>query len=231
MVQERFRDLEPNTQSLHTGCKGAAEVVVAPPGNVTLLVSLQREFLPGDFVFLKEGDVAGARRDFEEAVHLWNEVGAPYETVNVHPRRRDEIPVFGEVNPLKRVPSLREGAVEVYETGAVLAWLGDRFGEAGLAPAIDDAHRGAYLRWLFWLSNTLHQAWWPVARSSRWRSCCTGCPTTCGHWLSNGWYTSGSMPRMPRRKRPRSPRGSRWRPGRGRSRADQGRTALPAPLI
>jgi len=92
------------------------------------------------------------------------ELGAPYETVNVHPRRRDEIPAFGEVNPLKRVPSLREGAVEVYETGAVLAWLGDRFGEAGLAPAIDDAHRGAYLRWLFWLSNTFHQAWWPVAR-------------------------------------------------------------------
>src|SRR5258705_583877 len=45
MVQKRFRDLEPNTQSLHTGCKGAAEVVVAPPGNVTLLVSLQTEFL------------------------------------------------------------------------------------------------------------------------------------------------------------------------------------------
>lgn len=31
-------------------------------------------------VRLAEGDVAGARRDFEEAVHLWNEVGAPYET-------------------------------------------------------------------------------------------------------------------------------------------------------
>jgi glutathione S-transferase len=94
------------------------------------------------------------------------ELGAPYEPVDVHPRRRDETPAFGEVNPLQRVPSLREGAVEVYETGAVLAWLGDRFGEAGLAPAIDDERRGAYLRWLFWLSNTLHQAWWPVARKT-----------------------------------------------------------------
>ena len=27
-----------------------------------------------------QGDTAGARRDFEEAAHLWNEIGAPYET-------------------------------------------------------------------------------------------------------------------------------------------------------
>ena len=31
-------------------------------------------------VGLAEGDTAGARRDFEEAAHLWNGVGAPYET-------------------------------------------------------------------------------------------------------------------------------------------------------
>jgi|tagenome__1003787_1003787.scaffolds.fasta_scaffold20908743_3 glutathione S-transferase len=92
------------------------------------------------------------------------ELGAKYLTVDVHPRRRDETPAFGQVNPLQRVPSLREGEVEVYETGAVLAWLGDRFPAAGLAPAVDDPSRGAYLRWLFWLSNTLHGAWWPVAR-------------------------------------------------------------------
>jgi glutathione S-transferase len=94
------------------------------------------------------------------------ELGAEYVTVDVHPRRRDETPEFGEVNPLQRVPSLREGAVEVYETGAVLAWLGDRFAGAGLAPGIADPTRGAYLRWLFWLSNTLHGAWWPVARKA-----------------------------------------------------------------
>jgi tetratricopeptide (TPR) repeat protein len=31
-------------------------------------------------VWLAEGDAAAARREFEEASHLWNEVGAPYET-------------------------------------------------------------------------------------------------------------------------------------------------------
>ncbi len=94
------------------------------------------------------------------------ELAADYVTVDVHPRRRDEATSFAEVNPLRRVPALREGAVEVYETGAVLAWLGDRFPGAGLAPAVGDPARGAYLRWLFWLSNTLHGAWWPVARKA-----------------------------------------------------------------
>jgi tetratricopeptide (TPR) repeat protein len=31
-------------------------------------------------VGLAEGDAAGARRDFEEAAHLWSEIGAPFET-------------------------------------------------------------------------------------------------------------------------------------------------------
>jgi glutathione S-transferase len=92
------------------------------------------------------------------------EIGCDYTTVDIHPRRRDEIPDFAAVNPLKRVPSLREGPVKVYETGAVLAYLGDRFPAAGVAPQATDPDRGAYLRWLFWLADTLHGAWWPVAK-------------------------------------------------------------------
>lgn len=89
------------------------------------------------------------------------EIGAEYTTIDIHPRRRDEIPSFAQVNPLKRVASLREGDVAVYETGAILLYLGERFPEAGLAAPIGDPHRGAYLRWIVWLSNTLHEIWYP----------------------------------------------------------------------
>jgi glutathione S-transferase len=92
------------------------------------------------------------------------EIGCKYTTIDIHPRRRDEIPDFADVNPLQRVPALREGPEQVYETGAVLAYLGDRFPADRVAPQPSDPDRGAYLRWLFWLSNTLHTAWWPVAR-------------------------------------------------------------------
>jgi glutathione S-transferase len=89
------------------------------------------------------------------------ELGAEYTTIDVHPRRRDETPDFVAVNPLQRVPAIRDGETNVYETGAVLIYLGDRFPDARLAPPIGDRHRGRYLRWIAYLANTLHQIWFP----------------------------------------------------------------------
>jgi len=91
------------------------------------------------------------------------EAGAEYVTVDIHPRRRDEIPDFALVNPLRRVPALREGDVVVYETSAALQWVAERFPAARLAPPPGDPGRGPYLRWMAWLGNTLHGAWQPVS--------------------------------------------------------------------
>jgi glutathione S-transferase len=90
------------------------------------------------------------------------EAGAEYVAIDVHPRRRDETPDLAVVNPLQRVPSLRDGDVTVYETSAVLQYVAERFPEAGLAPPPGDPDRGTYLRWLAWLGNTLHGAYQPV---------------------------------------------------------------------
>ena len=93
------------------------------------------------------------------------EAGAEYREVNIHPRHRDEPASFGEVNPLKRVPALREGDVSVYETGAVLLHLVDRFPGRELGPAVGDRKRPELYRWILWLADTLHPAWWPIMRS------------------------------------------------------------------
>ncbi len=66
------------------------------------------------------------------------EAGAEYATIDVHPRRRDEIAGFALVNPLKRVPALRDGDVRVYETSAALQYVAERFPEALLAPLPGD---------------------------------------------------------------------------------------------
>ena len=92
------------------------------------------------------------------------EAGADYETVDIHPRRRDEPASFAEVNPLKRVPALREGDVTVYETGAVLLWLADRFPDGSGRPSAIRARATLY-RWILWLADTLHTAWWPIMKS------------------------------------------------------------------
>ena len=93
------------------------------------------------------------------------EAEAEYTAVDIHPRLRDEPASFGEVNPLKRVPALREGDASVYETGAVLLWLVDRFPERALGPAVGDPARASLYRWILWLADTLHPAWWPIMKS------------------------------------------------------------------
>lgn len=87
---------------------------------------------------------------------------AQYDVVNVHPRHREEAPGFRDTNPLLRVPALHEGDVRVYETGAVLLWIAERFPEAGLAPAPGTPANADHLRSVMWIANTLHPSWWPV---------------------------------------------------------------------
>jgi glutathione S-transferase len=90
------------------------------------------------------------------------EAGEPYTTVDVHPRRRAQASGFAEANPLLRVPALRDGDVTVYETGAVLLYLVERLPGRGLGPLPGEAGRADLLRWILWLSNTLHHAYVPM---------------------------------------------------------------------
>ena len=90
------------------------------------------------------------------------EAGAEYATVDVHPRRRDESQAFLTANPLRRVPALRDGDTTVYETGAVLLYLVERLPGRGLGPAPGEPGRAALLRWVTWLSNTLHGSFQPL---------------------------------------------------------------------
>ena len=90
------------------------------------------------------------------------EAGVGYTTVDVHPRRRDEAADFEAVNPLRRVPALRDGDELVYETGAVLLYLVERLPGRGLGPSLEEPGRGALLRWVTWLADTLHDVYHPV---------------------------------------------------------------------
>ncbi len=92
---------------------------------------------------------------------LWllEEIGQPYQRVQVDIRNGGQSdPAFLKINPMGKVPALVDGDAVVAESGAIAAYLADRFPEAGLAPPIGDPARGAYLKWLFFSGNCVEGA-------------------------------------------------------------------------
>jgi glutathione S-transferase len=67
-------------------------------------------------------------------------------------------PEYLAVNPMGKVPALRDGDTVVTESAAICAYLADRFPQRGLAPAHGDRARAAYYRWMFFTAGPLEQA-------------------------------------------------------------------------
>ena len=83
------------------------------------------------------------------------ELGLPFETVLVNRAdRAQDSAEYRALNPNGLIPVLETNQGPLFETGAILLWLVDKYGALG--PSVDDPKRGAFLKWLFFLSNTLH---------------------------------------------------------------------------
>ena len=90
---------------------------------------------------------------------LLEELGVPYA---LHPldfgKEEQLAPAFRAVNPMGKVPALRDGDAIVTEQVAIAIHLADRFPEARLAPPIGDPLRGPYLRWLVFYAAAFEPA-------------------------------------------------------------------------
>lgn len=80
---------------------------------------------------------------------LLEELGAPYELKVLNMKAGEQRqPAYLAVNPLGKVPAILHRGTLVTEQVAIFIYLADMFPQAGLAPALNDPSRGAYLRWL-----------------------------------------------------------------------------------
>jgi len=83
------------------------------------------------------------------------EMGLPYRAVLVDRRaRQQDSAAFRALNPAGVIPVLETPEGVLSETGAVLLWLAETQGR--MAPMPGEPERGAFLRALFFVSNTLH---------------------------------------------------------------------------
>jgi glutathione S-transferase len=98
---------------------------------------------------------------------MLEEVGAPYDTVWLEYGSTMKAPEYLAVNPMGKVPALRDGSTVVTESAAICAYLADRFPNRRLAPPAGDAARGAYFRWMFFVAGPLEMA--TTARALDWQ--------------------------------------------------------------
>ncbi|APE42989.1 glutathione S-transferase [Sulfitobacter alexandrii] len=81
----------------------------------------------------------------------------PYRTRLVNRAAAEQAgAAYRALNPHGLIPVLETPQGTLFETGAILLWLADRHG--GLAPSPDMRDRAGFLKWLFFVSNTLHPA-------------------------------------------------------------------------
>jgi len=82
-----------------------------------------------------------------------NELGVECETVPVDLLKREQrTPEFLALNPCGRVPVLVDGGLSLWESHAILAYLGDKIGK--LWPTTP-AGRADALRWMFFLTSAI----------------------------------------------------------------------------
>jgi len=90
---------------------------------------------------------------------LLEELDVPYELRVLNFQLGEQRkPEYLAVNPLGKVPAIVHNGALVTELGAIFIYLADAFPQKSLAPAIGDALRGPYLRWLVFYGSAFEPA-------------------------------------------------------------------------
>ncbi len=87
---------------------------------------------------------------------LLEELALPHEIARVDLRDGStQAPAYRAKNPLGKVPTLEDGELVLFESGAIVEYLLEQYGRGRLAPAPGTAERPLFLQWLHWSEATL----------------------------------------------------------------------------
>ena len=103
------------------------------------------------------------------------EVGAPYEFKTISLEKNEQrSPEFLAINPMAKVPALKDGEATLAEAAAICAYVAERYPEAKLAPPLGDPLRAKYLYWLFFAPGCIEPAMVQVATKIEMNSVAAG---------------------------------------------------------
>ncbi len=94
---------------------------------------------------------SGAPNPMKVALML-EETGLPYEAIPVDTRKGDQHkPEYLAINPNAKVPAIVDGDATVFDSNAILLYLGEKTGK--FMPAKGDKARGELLSWLMFVAS------------------------------------------------------------------------------
>lgn len=90
---------------------------------------------------------------------LLEELAAPFHLYLLNFKKEEHLkPEYLAINPMGKVPAIKDGDTLITEQVAIFIYLADIFPQKGLAPKIGDPLRGAYLRWLVYHGSCFEPA-------------------------------------------------------------------------
>jgi len=88
-------------------------------------------------------------------IWLLEELGVPYELKTMS-FTQDQLksPEYLSINPTGKLPAIQDGELSMYESGAIVEYILEKYGKGQLAPAPGSRDRGLFLQWLHFAEAT-----------------------------------------------------------------------------
>ena len=90
------------------------------------------------------------------ALWLFNELNLPYE-LEVYPLgdKSMRTPEYLKVHPMGRVPALEDGELTIFESGAIVQYVLEKYGNGKMLPTTSSPNYSNYLQWLHYAEGMI----------------------------------------------------------------------------
>jgi glutathione S-transferase len=90
------------------------------------------------------------------ALWLFNELDLPYE-LEIYPLgdKSMRTPEYLKVHPLGRVPAVEDGDLTIFESGAIVQYVLNKYGDGAMVPTSSSPDYPTYLQWLHYAEGMI----------------------------------------------------------------------------
>ena len=90
------------------------------------------------------------------ALWLFNELDLPYE-LEIYPLgdKSMRTPEYLKVHPLGRVPAVEDGDLTIFESGAIVQYVLNKYGDGAMVPTSASPDYPTYLQWLHYAEGMI----------------------------------------------------------------------------